>query len=137
MSQEPPQPHAEELAEAAILQWTWKTPAMKAMSLAVLKLAIERGGAEFSANDLPEFDHGGRGIAGVIFHRLQHDGVISPVGHFDGTQFFPKTVRNAGGNRIGIYRLKNYRLALRALAVHSDDHGAAHSAPLQKEMALA
>lgn len=104
------------LAEAIIEQWTWKTPAMKAMTLAVCRLAL-RGG-EFSANDLPEFAHGGSGICGAIFNRLAKDQVITPVGAFVAGEFQQKTVRNAGGNRIGVWRLHNAARAAQVLTVH-------------------
>lgn len=117
-----PSSELEELcrAEAIILQWSWKTPAMKAMTLAVCRLALERGarGTEFSANDLPDFAHGGAGIAGAIFQRLARDGVLAPVLVWDGTSYSQKYVRNAGGNRIGLWRLANAALARRALEVH-------------------
>ncbi len=103
---------------ATVEQWTWKTPAMKAMSLAVCRLALRKGQAEFSANDLPKFDHGGPGICGTVFGRLAEDGVLAPVGAFLGPVFQQKTVKNAGGNRIGVWRLKNGALARRAIEVH-------------------
>lgn len=114
---------SEALQEAIIEQWTWKTDAMKTMTLAICRLAIrsaEGGGrnGEFSANDLAEFGHGGQGICGAIFSRLAADGVIAPVGGFVDGEFVQKYVRNAGGNRIGVWRLKSGSLARRALAVH-------------------
>jgi hypothetical protein len=113
----------EAFQEAAIEQWTWKTAAMKAMTLAVCRLALKSaecgaGSAEFSANDLEEFNHGGTGICGTVFGRLAKDGVIAPVGAFVGGEFVQKFVKNAGGNRIGVWRLKNGALARRALALH-------------------
>lgn len=107
---------SEALQEAIIEQWTWKTDAMKTMTLAICRLALL--GADFSANDLAEFGHGGQGICGAIFSRLAADGVIAPVGSFVDEEFVQKYVRNAGGNRIGVWRLKSGSLARRALAVH-------------------
>ena len=109
-----------QLADATIAQWTWKTPAMKAMTLAVCRLALARGRGEFSANDLPEFDHGGGGVAGAIFNRLAKDGVIGPVCHPEGGALVQNTVRNAGGNRIGVWRLVCAARAQRALEVHGE-----------------
>ena len=106
------------LAEAVIRQWTWKTPAMREMTLRVCCLALARGAGEFSANDLPEFAHGGGGIAGAVFNRLARDGVLSPVGIFAVGVFVQKFVKNPGGNRIGVWRLKNGALARRALELH-------------------
>ena len=69
-----------DFAEARELQWTWKSPAMAAMAVAVCRLAIARGGETFSANDLTLAEHGGSGICGSIFRRLATDEVIAPVG---------------------------------------------------------
>lgn len=116
----PTQPDAElRLAEAVVRQWTWKTPAMKHMTLAICKLALARPGAEFSANDLPEdFEHGGGGIAGAVFNRLAKDGVIAPVTIWTGVEHAQKYVRNAGGNRIGLWRLLSAGLARALLKIH-------------------
>lgn len=117
--------------EAALRQWAWKTPAMKAMTLAVCRLALERAGSEFSANDLPEFIggktasvHGGQGVAGAIFHRLIADGILARVGRFECASrtgqptFYPKVVLNAGGNKVGVYRLACSARARTLLRVH-------------------
>jgi hypothetical protein len=105
--------------EARELQWTWKTPAMAAMAVAVCRLAIERAGQEFSANDVKLEDHGGQGIAGAIFKRLLDDDVIAPVGTFDAAKkFLPKYVTNGGGNPIRVWRLKSYARALRLIVLH-------------------
>lgn len=105
-------------AEARELQWTWKTPAMAAMAVAVCRLAIARGGETFSANDLTLADHGGSGICGSIFRRLASDDVIAPVGIVADGKFYQHTVKNAGGNHVGVWRLKSYARALRLVAVH-------------------
>lgn len=110
-----------DFAEAREVQWMWKTPAMEAMAVAVCKLALERGMArEFSANDLPEFAHGGQGIAGAIFKRLIEDQVLTRVGMFDSERKFqPKIVTNAGGNKIGVYRLASHARASAMVRLHS------------------
>lgn len=102
----------QQLDEATQREWLWKTPAMQKMALAVCELAINS--QEFSANDLPEFEHGGRGICGSIFRRLAADGVIVPV--MIGTQ--QKIAYNAGGNRIGVYKVASHKLTLRLIQVH-------------------
>lgn len=106
------------LNEAIILEWTWKTEAMKQMAIKICTLALERGSGEFSANDLPEFKHGGTGIAGSIFRRLLDDGILTRVGHFQGTEFYPKIVTNKGGNKISVYRLASPGLARALLKAH-------------------
>lgn len=113
--------HEASFAEARELQWTWKTPAMEAMAVAICKLAIERGMArEFSANDLADFDHGGQGIAGSIFKRLLEDGVLARAGMFDSEKkFCPKIAVNAGGNKIGVYRLASHAKASALVKLHS------------------
>src|ERR1041385_120468 len=70
---------ADSLDEAVIREWSWKTPAMRQMSRPIWRLVLEKVGQEFSANDLPQFEHGGAGICGSIFRGLIKDGVISPV----------------------------------------------------------
>jgi len=118
MNQPTEQKH--DLAEPTLNQWTWKTPAMAKMAVAVCKLAIEKAGGEFSANDLPEFTHGGGGICGCVFNQLIEFGILARVGLFDGATFLPKIVFNKGGNKIGVYRLASGGLARALLAVH--DH---------------
>jgi hypothetical protein len=106
-------------AQAMLDQWLWKNPSMRLMTVEICRLAVARGVAgEFSANDLPEFEHGGSGICGSIFKRLIDRGVLSRVGHFAGDSFYPKIVCNAGGNKIGVYRLASYALAQSLLRVH-------------------
>jgi len=110
-------------AEILVNEWTWKTPAMKAMTLAVCALAIERGThGSFSAMDLKTHgaaSHGGSGIAGSVFGQLVKAGVIAPVGAFiDGT-FYQKRVTNENGNPIGVWQLKSRALAMSLLRVHS------------------
>lgn len=99
-------------AEARELQWVWKTAAMEVMAVAVCRLALVRGvSGEFSANDLKLEEHGGSGIAGAVFFRLAKDEVLTPVMIQSGTEWQQKTARNAGGNRVGVWRLKNHALA--------------------------
>lgn len=105
--------------EARELQWTWKTPAMQAMAVAVCELALKRGSAaEFSANDLEDFNHGGQGICGSIFKRLIEDGVLTRVGTFSDGQFNPKVICNKGGNKIGVYRLASHARASALVKLH-------------------
>lgn len=127
-------PDRSDLAEAIILQWSFKPAAMQAMMREVCKLALERGPVgKFSANDLPRFTHGGPGICGAVFGPLAREGVLAPVGRFVDGQFQQDTVKNPGGNHIGVWRLKSAALARALLR--------AHGQPLpeikQAEMALA
>jgi hypothetical protein len=108
--------------QAIITQWTYKPAAMRAMLVAVLKLALaRRTDGVFSANDLPthgEEAHGGSGIAGAVILSLKRDGLLAPVGKFiDGT-FYPEIVLNACGNKIGVYRLAKPTLARTLLDRH-------------------
>jgi len=108
-------------ADVVIHEWTWKTPAMKAMTLAVARLAIERGNREFSALDLPTHgadDHGGTGIAGTVFGQLAKAGIIAPVGGIIDGEFVQRIVRNAHGNRIGVWRLAHGGLARALIRAH-------------------
>ena len=127
-----------ELQSATIVQWTWKTPAMRDMTLAVCRLAIERGiGGEFSSLDLPlrgQHAQGGRGIAGVVFRQLKDSGIIARVGAFVEDVFYPRTVQNAGGNPVGVYRLENPGLARALIEAH--DPGYERPA-VQMEMPIA
>lgn len=108
-----------DLSDAILREWTWKTPAMKEMTLAICRLALARGSTQpFSANDLPEFAHGGPGICGSVFHRLQEDGVIARVGHFIEDKFCPLIVMNKGGNKLSVWRLASHARARTLLAVH-------------------
>ncbi|MFH1602938.1 MAG: hypothetical protein ABIH03_03415 [Pseudomonadota bacterium] len=116
-----PQPSASVL----VTEWTWKTPAMRDMAVAVCQLALSRGvmGA-FSALDLPEHGskaHGGTGIAGSIFRILSADDqrIIAPVGvHFPDGSFQQKRIRNEHGNPIGIWRLRSHARAEALLRAH-------------------
>jgi len=125
------------LAEATVAEWTWKTTAMRDMTVAVCRLAIERGvSGEFSALDLPVHgadEHGGTGIAGSVFRVLADHDIIAAVGVFVGGQFFAKTIRNAGGNPVKFWRLKSPSLARELLRRHDPD---AAPAPRQEEMAI-
>jgi hypothetical protein len=103
--------------DARELQWLHKPAAMSAMAAAVCRLAVEKAGAEFSANDLT-LDHGGRGVCGSIFKRLAKDDVIEPACVLADGQPMQKTILNAGGNRIGLWRLKSYARALRLIEAH-------------------
>lgn len=120
---------------AIIQEWTWKTPAMKAMTLAVCRLASGQGtDGEFSALDLPthgETAHGGSGIAGTIFGQLAKFGIIAPVGVFIAGEFVQRIKRNACGNRIGVWRLAHPGLCRALLKVHDP-----HRAPEPKQLAL-
>ena len=111
------------IQEATLVQWTWKTPAMREMALAVCRLAIARGhSGEFSAVDLPshgEEAHGGSGSAGSVFRQLKDAGIIARVGVFVGSTFYPRTIPNAGGNPVGVYRLQNYGLAEALIRAHA------------------
>lgn len=107
--------------EAVLVQWRYKPEAMRRMLVAVVRLALARGGGEFSANDLAlhgEVAHGGSGIAGSVFLQLKHDGVLAPVGVFADGEFVPRTVLNGCGNRIGLYRLAKPGLAAALLRIH-------------------
>ena len=107
-------------SKAISRQWLWKNSAMARMTRAVLELAVERNGREFSANDLPaDLDHGGRGTCGVIFNSLANDGVLKAIGLNQDGAWFPKTVKNAGGNKIGVYALASELLARELLSRHS------------------
>ena len=125
-------------SEARELQWMWKSPAMAAMAVAVCKLALARGAhAEFSANDLPEFGHGGQGIAGSVFYRLLHDEIVYQVGHFGSDlTFYPKVVKNKGGNKVNVYRLKSAARAEALLRVH-DSRALTNAATEFKQAELA
>ena len=109
--------------QAAIHEWTWKTAAMRDMTLAVCRVAIARGlNGEFSAMDLPlrgAGEQGGTGIAGTVFKHLKDAGIIARVGPFIDGQFYPRTIINAGGNPIGVYRLAHPGLARALIEVHS------------------
>lgn len=105
--------------EILVREWTWKTAAMKRMTLAVCELALARG--EFSALDLREHGeaaHGGSGIAGSVFRQLADAGVIAPVGVFLEGEFIQRRVRNENGNPVGIWKLKSRAMAISLLRVH-------------------
>jgi hypothetical protein len=103
-------------------EWTWKTPAMRAMTLAVCRLALARGvGGEFSALDLPAHgaeEHGGTGIAGSVFRQLAEAGILAPAGAFVDGEFLQRRVRNAGGNPVGVWKLRHPGLARALIARH-------------------
>lgn len=106
---------------------------MEAMAVAVCRLAIERAGQEFSANDLTLAEHGGQGIAGSIFRTLADNEVIAPVGTFDAAkQFQPKYVTNAGGNPVRVWRLVSYARALRLINLHAARGDARATAELKQ-----
>ncbi len=106
-------------ADTLVHEWTWKTPAMRDMAVAVCKLALARG--EFSALDLPEHGakaHGGSGIAGSIFRQLADAGIIGPVGGFLDGEFVQRRVRNENGNPVGVWRLVSAARAEAMLEAH-------------------
>lgn len=104
-------------AKAVGRQWMWKNASMLRLTRAGLVLALERNGAEFSANDLPaDLEHGGRGNCGTIFSSLAGDGVFSAIGFHHNGQWIPKTVKNAGGNHINVYSLGSEALARELLS---------------------
>ena len=102
-------------SDVILTEWTWKTPAMRTMTRAVLHLALERGViGEFSAMDLAEHGeeaHGGSGIAGSVFRQLAEAQIIAPVGAFIDGEFYQRRVRNAAGNPVGVWRLAEHGLA--------------------------
>ena len=109
-----------EFQAALIREWTWKTPAMRDMTLAVCRLALTR--SEFSALDLPlrgAEDQGGTCIAGSIFRQLADAGLIARCGVYVDGKFYPKTVTNAGGNPIGVYTVKQPSLARALIRAHA------------------
>ena len=126
--------HESRLLEATVNEWTWKTPAMRDMTLDVCRLALARGmSGEFSAMDLAlrgAEQQGGTGIAGSVFRQLSKAGIIGFACDWttDG-RAVPRTVTNAGGNPIKLYRLLSPALA-RAL-VHR--HSPAEHRPLVQE----
>jgi hypothetical protein len=116
-------------------EWTWKTPAMRDMALAVCRLALARGAVgEFSALDLPTHgadQHGGSGIAGSVFRQLKAAGIIARVGvDVDGT-WYPRNVVNANGNPVGVYRLRSAALATALIERHAPG-----SVPTLKQLVL-
>jgi len=108
-------------SKAVSRQWLWKNAAMARMTRAILELALAKNGQDFSANDLPaDLDHGGRGTCGVIFNSLANDGVLRAIGFQQDGEWLPKTVKNAGGNRIGVYALASEPLARELLSRHAE-----------------
>jgi hypothetical protein len=110
--------------DAQVKQWTWKTPAMRRMTLAICRLALARGPAgTFSALDLEthgEDAHGGSGIAGTVFRQLSDAGIIGPVGAVLDGEFIQRRVRNACGNPIGVWRLAHPGLARALIQAHGE-----------------
>ena len=111
--------------EIQVKQWTWKTPAMRRMTLAICRLALARGPAgTFSAMDLAEHGedaHGGAGIAGTVFRQLSDAGILGPVGAVLDGEFIQRRVRNACGNPIGVWRLAHPGLARALVAAHAPE----------------
>lgn len=104
-----PMPNVEAFDEAQLLQWQWKTEAMMNMAIAITQLALDR--AEFAADDLPvKMEHGGHGIAGSIFARLEQNGIIKRVGMWRDKQFFGKERASRRPGRKAA-KLKVYELA--------------------------
>ena len=111
-------------AETVVNEWQWKTPAMKAMTIAVCRLALSAD--EFSALDLPvqgEAEHGGQGIAGSVFRSLAEAKIIEPVGAWssDGSEFYQRRVRNKNGNPVGVWRGADKALVRALLRRHAPD----------------
>ena len=122
-------------SKAVSRQWLWKNPAMARMTRAILELALQHNGREFSANDLAaDLDHGGRGTCGVIFNSLANDGVLQSIGVYQSGGWFPKTVKNGGGNRIGVYSLASEALARELLSRHAAQPEPEPVATVQTEM---
>ena len=123
-------------ADTLVNEWTWKTDSMRAMAVAVLRLAVSRAAGEpFSALDLPihgEDAHGGSGIAGSVFRQLADAHILAPVGVFCEGEFLQRRVRNAGGNPVGLWRLADWPLAHALLR----RHGAAQERQEQRELAI-
>jgi hypothetical protein len=98
---------------------------MRAMTLAVCRLALARGVAgDFSAMDLADHGadaHGGTGIAGSVFRQLAEAGIIGPVGAIVDGEFIQRRVRNACGNPIGLWRLTHPGLARALIAAHAPE----------------
>jgi hypothetical protein len=130
--------HESRLSEAIINEWTWKTPAMRAMTLDVCRLALARGmDGEFSALDLPKRgadNQGGTGIAGSVFRQLAKAGILGFACDWttDG-RAVPRTVINDGGNPIKLYRLLSAPLARALIHRHSPEEC---PAPVQAELAI-
>jgi hypothetical protein len=113
--QSAPKTEEQKFAEAREKQWLWKTAAMKAMAITLVKLSLEQ--PEISANDLPpEMEQGGTGICGSITKTLASAEIIEKVGTFVGTQFYAKLVgrTRAGGHnsKLHVWRLKSRPLAM-------------------------
>lgn len=111
-------------AETLVNEWTWKTPAMRQMTIAVCRLALDKD--DFSALDLPvqgEREHGGQGIAGSVFRSLAEAKIIEPVGTWstDGSEFYQRRVRNANGNPVGVWRGADKALARALLRRHAPE----------------
>jgi len=127
--------HESRLQEATINEWTWKTPAMRDMTLAVCRLALARGmDGEFSALDLNlrgAEAQGGTGIAGSVFLQLRRTGIIGFACDFANGKAYPRTVTNDGGNQIKLYRLLSPALARALVHRHSP---AEYSPAVQTEM---
>jgi hypothetical protein len=113
-------PHTREFLEAVVNEWTWKTEAMRQMSVDLCRLALERGEqGKFSALDLPKRgadDQGGTGIAGSVIGTFAHRDLIAVYGVEVGGKFYAEKVTNAGGNPINCYRLANRRAVEQLLA---------------------
>ena len=121
-------------AEILVQEWTWKTPAMRDMTMEVCRLALARGQESFTAMDLPahgEDAHGGSGIAGSVFRQLVDAGILAAVGVFVDGSFVQLRKRNACGNPIGVWRLANHGLASALVARHAP---AVVKVPVQAEL---
>lgn len=109
-------------AAAAINEFTWKPGPMGDMIKAVCRLALK--GLPFSAIDLAaqgEGEQGGSGIAGTVFGSLVRAEIIEPVGGWLDGEFVQRRVRNANGNPVGVWRLRNGALARALVARHETE----------------
>ena len=59
-----------------------------------------------------------QGIAGTVFGQLAKAGIIAPVGGIIDGEFVQRIVRNAHGNRIGVWRLAHGGLARALIRAH-------------------
>lgn len=89
----------------------------------------------FSALDLPTHGqraHGGSGIAGTVFGLLARKyGILAPVGGFVDGVFQQRYVKNACGNRIGVWRLADPARARALLAKHDREFRVAEYQPME------
>lgn len=127
---------AQPAADVVVTEWVWKSEAMRAMTLAVCRVALVRGvHGTFSALDLPDRGaecQGGTGIAGSVFRTLADREVIAPAGAVVDGEFIQRRVRNACGNPIGLWRLASGPRARSILAAFGEPERVA----VQEELRL-